>query len=252
MRSLRLLVVLIVAIGFWPRPADAKQDDGLIEHMSGPGPFVRFPSLDIRVACITRVGDTTFTVPVVPWERGSTAEFGFRPYNPPPTATVMPAQTAKWQCSRDEQVRGYISVAYGHHTSLQNNLFPNNLEDDQFKVKAESVSVRFMGRTANDVVDIGFGFNAFWFYGKAFDRFTRFSVEPVRLSVAPFAALNNSARSRAFHLTVAPMILLGSVDQADFCNTSACTVTPRQFSAKAETLWTTTIELDILTLIRGN
>jgi len=87
---------------------------------------------------------------------------------------------------------------------------------------------------------------------KAFDGFTRFAVEPVRVSVAPFVALNNTARSRAFHLTVAPTILLGSVDQADFCNTSACNVAPRQFAAKAETQWEATVEVDILTLIRGN
>jgi hypothetical protein len=80
----------------------------------------------------------------------------------------------------------------------------------------------------------------------------RFAVEPVRVSVAPFAAVRNSARSRAFHLTVAPTILLGSVDQTDFCNTSACNVAPRQFAAKSETQWATTVELDILTLIRGD
>jgi hypothetical protein len=149
-------------------------------------------------------------------------------------------------------VSGFITVAYGHQFSLQNNLFPNNLEDSQFKVKAESISVRFMGRTAGDVVDLGFGLDMVMFHGKAFDGFTRFAVEPVRVSVAPFVALNNSARARAFHLTVAPKILLGSVDQDDFCNTSECTVAPRQYSAKAETLWSATVEIDILTLIRGN
>jgi hypothetical protein len=72
------------------------------------------------------------------------------------------------------------------------------------------------------------------------------------VSVAPFVALGNSARARAFHLTVAPKILLGSVNQDDFCNTSECTAAPRQFSARVETLWTTTVEVDILTLIKGN
>ena len=132
------------------------------------------------------------------------------------------------------------------------NLFQNNLRDDAFKVKAESLSVRFMGRTAGDVLDVGFGFDMYMFHGKAFDRFTRFAVEPVRVSVAPFVALNNSARARAFHLTVAPKIILGSVNQDDFCNTSACSAVPRQFSARVETLWSTTFEVDILTLIRGN
>jgi hypothetical protein len=229
--------------------AFAKQDDGGLEHLSGPGPFIRFPSLDIRVACITRVGNDNYTVPLAPWGHGSTAEFAVKPYR---ATTTGPEQTARQQCSRDENVRGFVTVAYGHHTSLQNNLFPNNLEDDLFKVKAESLSVRFMGRTANDVVDIGFGLNMFMFHGEAFERFTRFTVEPVRLSIAPFAALRNSARARAFHLTIAPMIVLGSFDQDDFCNTSACTVAPRQFSSKAETLWTSTVEVDILTLIRGN
>jgi hypothetical protein len=109
-----------------------------------------------------------------------------------------------------------------------------------------------MGRTAGDVVDLGFGFDWYLFYGKAFDSFSRFAVEPVRVSVAPFVALGNSARARAFHLTVAPKILLGSVNQDDFCNTSECTAAPRQFSARVETLWTTTVEVDILTLIKGN
>jgi hypothetical protein len=249
-RGLRLVALLSLGILISVAPAIAKQDDGIIEQMSGPGPFLRFPSLDIRVACITRVGNDNYTVALAPWGRGSTAEFGFKPYVAP--AGAPPQQTARMQCSRDENVRGFIAVAYGHYTSLQNNLFANNLNDDQFKVKAESLSVRFMGRTLNDVVDIGFGLDMFMFYGKAFDRFTRFAVEPVRLSVAPFAAVRNSARSRAFHLTVAPTILLGSVDQADFCNTSACNVVPRQFAAKAETQWATTVELDILTLIRGN
>ena len=250
MKRFLLLVALVAAFILQGRIASANQDDGLLEHMSGPGPFIRFPSFQARVACITRVGNDNHTVALAPWGRGSTSEFGVRPVSA--SAAASPEQTAKLQCSRDEQVRGYITVAWGHYTSLQNNLFANNLNDDQFKVKAESLSVRFMGRTLNDVVDVGFGLDMFVFYGKAFDRFTRFAVEPLRLSVAPFAAVSNSARSRAFHLTVAPTILLGSVDQDDFCNTSGCTAVPRQFSSKAETLWATTVEVDILTLIRGN
>ena len=250
MRPRLLTVALVLTFAALASVANAKQDDGLLEQMSGPGPFLRFPSLDIRVACITRVGNDNYTVALAPWGRGSTAEFGFKPYVAP--AGAPPQQTARMQCSRDENVRGFIAVAYGHYTSLQNNLFANNLTDDQFKVKAESLSVRFMGRTLNDVVDLGFGLDMFMFYGKAFDGFTRLMVEPVRVSVAPFAAVRNTPRSRAFHLTVAPKILLGSVDQDDFCNTSACNVVPRQFSAKAETLWSTTVEVDILTLIRGD
>jgi hypothetical protein len=229
--------------------AYAKQDDGLLEQMSGPGPFIRFPSLDIRVVCFTRVANDNYGVALAPWGYGSTSEFAVRPYR---ASTTGAAATAKEQCSRDENVRGFIAVAYGHYTGIENNLFPNNLRDDPFKVKAESLSVRFMGRTLGDALDIGFGFNALWFHGKAFETFTRFSVEPVRLSVAPLVALGNSARARAFHLTVAPMIILGSVNQDDFCNTSACTATPRQFSSRVETLWSTTVEVDILTLIRGN
>ena len=246
----RRVVALLLVFSLSAVTASAKQDDGLFEQMSGPGPFLRFPSLDIRVLCITRVGNDNHTVALEPWGRGSTAEFAIKKYVAPTGGT--PQQTAKAQCARDENVRGFVAVAWAHNTSLQNNLFANNLDDDQFKVKAESLSVRFMGRTLNDVVDVGFGLDMFMFYGKAFEGFTRFAVEPVRVSVAPFAAVRNSPRSRAFHLTVAPKILLGSVDQDDFCNTSACNVAPRQFSAKAETLWATTVEVDILTLIRGN
>jgi len=220
--------------------------------MSGPGPFLRFPSLDLRVACITRVGNENHTVGLAPWGRGSTSEFGFKKYVAP--ATPTPQQTAKLQCSRDENVKGYVVAAWGHYTSLDNNLFPNNAsdEDNPFKVKAEALSVRFMGRTLNDVVDVGFGFDMLMFYGKAFDGFTRFAVEPFRVSVAPLAAVSNTPRTRAFRLAVAPKIMLGGVDQDDFCNTSACNVVPRQFSAKYETLWSTTVEVDILTLIRGD
>jgi hypothetical protein len=248
-RGLRLVALLLLGALVSVPPAMAKQDDGIIEQMSGPGPFFRFPSLDIRVVCFTSVANDTHAVTLAPWARGSTAEFALRPYR---ATTAGGAATARQQCSRDENVKGFISVAYGHYTGIENNLFPNNLRDAAFKVKAESLSVRFMGRTAGDVLDVGFGFNALWFHGKAFETFTRFSVEPVRLSVAPFVALSNSARARAFHLTAAPMIILGSVDQDDFCNTSACTATPRQFSSRVETLWSTTVEVDILTLIRGN
>jgi len=248
-RARLLTTALVLVFGLHASIAHAKQDDGLWEQLSGPGPFIRFPSLDIRVACFTSVAGNSYKVPLAPWGHGSTAEFAVRPYRP---STTGPAETARQQCSRDENVRGFITVAYGHNFSLQNNLFPNNLEDSRFKVKAESLSVRFMGRTAGDVVDLGFGLDMVMFHGKAFDGFTRFFVEPVRVSVAPFVALNNSARARAFHLTVAPKILLGSVDQDDFCNTSECTVAPRQYSAKAETLWSATVEIDILTLIRGN
>ena len=249
MKLPRLLCLFLLSWAVQSGVGYAKQDDGILEELSGPGPFIRFPSLDVRVVCFTRVANNNYAVPLAPWGHGSTAEFAVKPYRP---STTGPAETARQQCSRDENLRGFITVAYGHHFSLQNNLFPNNLEDSQFKVKAESVSVRFMGRTAGDVVDVGFGFDLFMFHGKAFDGFTRFAVEPVRVSVAPLVALNNSARARAFHLTVAPKILLGSVNQDDFCNTSECTVAPRQFSAKAETLWSATVEVDILTLIRGN
>lgn len=245
----RTLAFFLLAFAFQAGVSDAKQDDGFLEHLSGPGPFIRFPSLDVRVACVTRVGNDTYTVPLAPWERGSTSEFGVKPYRP---TTTGPAATAKQQCSRDENVRAFVAVAWGHYSGVENNLFPNNLTDDAFKVKAESVSVRFMGRTLGDAVDIGFGANMFWFYGKSFDTFTRFSLEPARISVAPFVAVNNSARSRAFHVTVAPTIFFGHMDQDDFCNTSACTVGPRQFSSKFETLWATTFEVDILTLIKGN
>lgn len=249
MTRLRVLTAVVFALVVSIQPASAKQDDGVIEQMSGPGPFIRFPSLDVRVVCFTSVANDSYAVALAPWGRGSTSEFGVKPFR---ASTTGGAATAKQQCSRDENVKGFITVAYGHYTGLENNLFPNNLRDDPFKVKAEGLSVRFMGRTAGDVLDVGVGFNALWFHGKAFETFTRFSVEPVRLSVAPFAALSNSARARAFHLTAAPMIILGSVDQDDFCNTSACTATPRQFSSRVETLWSTTVEVDILTLIRGN
>ena len=249
MRGLRLVALLLLGSLVSVPPALAKQDDGIIEQMSGPGPFIRFPSLDVRVVCFTSVAGDNHAVAVAPWGRGSTSEFGVKRVR---ASTTGVAATAKQQCSRDENVKGFVTVAYGHYTGIENNLFPNNLRDAAFKVKAESLSVRLMGRTAGDVLDVGFGFNALWFHGKAFETFTRFSVEPVRLSVAPLAALNNSARARAFHLTAAPMIILGSVDQNDFCNTSACTATPRQFSSRVETLWSTTVEVDILTLVRGN
>ena len=253
MRAARLLPLALVVLLLGAGVASANQDDGLIEHLSGPGPFLRFPSIDVRFLCITRVGNDNQTVAIAPWGRGSTAEFGFKPYVAPPRGAT-PQQTAKLQCSHDENVKGYIVAAWGHYTGLDNNLFPDNAndKDNPFKVKAESLSIRFMGRTLNDVVDVGFGFDVFMFYGKAFEGFTRVAVEPFRISVAPLAAVNNSPRSRAFHLTVAPTILLGSVDQDDFCNTSACNVVPRQFRAKYETLWSTTVELDILTLIRGD
>ena len=249
MRRLRLLPLVLLAVMLPAAAANAKQDDGIVEHLSGPGPFLRFPSLDVRLVCYTRVANNNYAVALAPWGHGSTSEFAVRPYR---ATTTGPAETAKAQCSRDENVRGFIAVAYGHHTSLENNLFPNNLRDSAFKVKAESVSVRFMGRTAGDVLDVGFGLDLYVFHGKAFDSFTRFAVEPVRVSVAPLVALNNSARARAFHLTVAPKIILGSVNQDDFCNTSECTVAPRQFSSRVETLLSTTVEIDILTLIRGN
>jgi hypothetical protein len=248
-RGLRLVALLSLSILISVAPAMAKQDDGIVEQMSGPGPLIRFPSLDIRVVCFTRVANNNYAVALAPWGHGSTSEFAVKPYH---STTTGAATTAKEQCSRDENLSGFIAVAYGHHTSLENNLFPNNLRDDAFKVKAESISIRFMGRMAGDVVDIGFGLDMYMFHGQAFDGFTRFAVEPVRLSIAPFVALNNSARARAFHLTVAPKIILGSVNQDDFCNTSACTAVPRAFSARVETLWTTTVEVDILTLIRGN
>lgn len=249
MKLPRLLCLFLLTWAVQPGVGYAKQDDGILEQLSGPGPFIRFPSLDIRVVCFTRVASDNHAVALAPWGYGSTSEFAVRPYRP---LTTGPAATAREQCSKDENVRGFIDIAYGHYTGLENNLFPTNLRDDPFKVKAESLSVRFMGRTAGDALDIGFGFNALWFHGKAFETFTRFSVEPVRLSVAPFVALGNSARARAFHLTAAPMIILGSVNQDDFCNTSACTATPRQFSSRVETLWSTTVEVDILALIRGN
>jgi hypothetical protein len=249
-RCLRLITGVVFALVLVTDVASAKQDDGLIEHLSGPGPFLRFPSLDIRVACITRVGNDNYTVGIEPWARGSTSEFAFKKYVPPPTPT--PQQTAKLQCSRDENVRGYVVVAWGHLTGLDNNLFPDNNDDkdNPFKVKAEVLSARFMGRTLNDVVDVGFGLDVFMFYGKTFNNFTRFAIEPFRVSVAPFAALNSSQRSRAFRLAIAPKIMLGGVDQDDFCNTEACNVVPRQFSAKYETVWATTVELDILALFR--
>ena len=41
----RLLMAFVVACLFQAAPASALQDDGLWEHMSGPGPFLRFPSI---------------------------------------------------------------------------------------------------------------------------------------------------------------------------------------------------------------
>jgi hypothetical protein len=115
-----MTAVFLVSSGI----ARANQDDGIIEHMSGPGPFVRFPSLDIRVLCVTRVGGTTLdpdaghneTVGLAPWGRGSTAEFGAK-------APASGASQAQIQCAQDDKVRGYVTVAYGHYKSLENNLF---------------------------------------------------------------------------------------------------------------------------------
>jgi hypothetical protein len=50
---------------------------------------------------------------------------------------------------------------------------------------------------------------------------------------------------------VAPTILFGQLSEADYCNTSKCSVTPREFSARAETLWAATVEVDVVTLLSG-
>lgn len=252
MRCLRLISLALICVAVSSVAASAKQDDGVIEHLSGPGPFIRFPSLDVRILCVTHVGGTAIdpeaghneTVGLAPWSRGSTAEFGAM-------SPSSRASEARIQCANDDKVRGYLTVAHGHYSSLENNLFANNLTDDQFKVKAESVSVRFMGRTIRDVVDVGVGLNVFWFHGKAFETFTRASVEPFRPSVAPFAALTSTPRTRAFHVGVAPTIFIGTMDQDDFCNTSGCTAVPRQFGTRGEILWATSMEVDVFTLIKG-
>ena len=53
MRGLRSIIVLLMTLVV-PAIASANQDDGIIEHLSGPGPFLRFPSIDARFLCITR------------------------------------------------------------------------------------------------------------------------------------------------------------------------------------------------------
>ncbi len=242
----RLLALFLLAFGLQAGTSLAKQDDGILEHLSGPGPFIRFPAFEYRVACFARVDGKVYTSWMRPWERGAGFEF---PHLTPKPGTT-PDERAHETCARDERVLGYVSVAYGHYFSLENNLFPDNLTDDVFKVKAESVSVRYMARVLN-AVDVGFGANVFWFHGKAFESFTRFALEPVRVSVAPFAMLTESPRARAVHVTAAPTILLGRIVGQDFCNTPACTATPRPFASKAETVWATGISVDVITLVTG-
>src|SRR5687767_15367167 len=54
-RRLRLIATVVFAVLLLSaQGASALQDDGVIEHMSGPGPFLRWPSLQVRVACFTR------------------------------------------------------------------------------------------------------------------------------------------------------------------------------------------------------
>jgi hypothetical protein len=248
-RRLRLLTVLSTAFLLQAGVASALEDPGILEHMSGPGPFVRFPGVTYKVACFSRVGDKTYTSFMHPTDRGAALEWEHKEHPEPPRGNAQ-AEAHK-KCADDKDVLGFVAVSYGHYFSLENNLFPHDLTDSAFTVKAESASVRFMGRTLQGVVDVGFGADIFWFHGDAFESFTRFALEPVRLSVAPFAALTDSPRARAFHLTVAPKILFGSLTQAGFCNTSKCSVTPREFATRAETLWTTTFEVDVVTLVSG-
>jgi hypothetical protein len=242
----RLSPVLAILFSLCAGAASAKQDDGLLEHLSGPGPFIRFPAFEYRVACFARVDGKVYTSWMRPWERGAGFEFA----RVTPKAGTTADERAHETCAKDERVLGYVSVAYGHYFSLENNLFPDHFTDDVFKVKAESASVRYMARVLN-AVDVGFGANVFWFHGKAFESFTKVSLEPVRVSVAPFAMLTESPRARAVHVTAAPTILLGRIVGQDFCNTPACTVTPRPFSSRAETIWATGLSVDLITLVTG-
>jgi hypothetical protein len=187
------------------------------------------------------------------WRRGDGVDVRIRFQEVRRAGYATPQQTAKLQCSRDENVKGYVVAAWGHYTSLDNNLFPNNAsdEDNPFKVKAEALSVRFMGRTLNDVVGRRIRSRHAHVLRQGVRRIHTVCGRTVSRVVAPLAAVSNTPRTRAFRLAVAPKIMLGGVDQDDFCNTSACNVVPRQFSAKYETLWSTTVEVDILTLIAG-
>jgi hypothetical protein len=245
----RLRMFLAVICLAHAASASAKQDDGLWEHLSGPGPFVRFPAVEYRFACFTSVGGRTHGTILHPWDGGATAEFAHRRH-PQPAPSDTKAVAHK-ECAEDRNVRAYVTVAYGHYFSLENNLFPDNLTDDAFAVKAESASIRFMSRTAGGTLDVGVGADVFWFHGKSFDSFTRLALEPVRVAVAPFAALSDSARARSFQLVVAPAIILGTLDQSDFCNTAACSVAPRPFRSRLEVVWATNFSVDVVTLISG-
>ena len=64
--TIRTTALFLLAFALQAGSSLAKQDDGFLEELSGPGPFIRFPSLDIRVACITRVGNDNHTVAIAP------------------------------------------------------------------------------------------------------------------------------------------------------------------------------------------
>lgn len=248
MKLLRLITAFLVASSLQAGVSFALED-GILEHLSGPGPFFRF-GFEYRALCVSQPAGTSGPTAswLHPYDRGAALDVPAWGHAPKGTDARALAHQA---CARDQDVKAYVAFSYGHYFSVQNNLFPDNLDDKAFKVKAESAGARFMTRI-HPAVDVGIGASVFWFHGQAFSSFARFTLEPVRLSVAPFAALSDSPRAKAFRFTVAPTILFGTVDQDDFCNTSACTVTPRQFSSQAETIWASTITIDVFSLVGRN
>lgn len=216
---MRRRATIAVLAGVWllSARAPAEANWGWLEKLSGPGPFAaQLPGLNFPLVCIRE----DYSRDLFFCDEGARG----RP-------------------------RGHVSLEFQRWESRENGLFPADPRGALGEVRILDFRPNLMIRL-HDAVDVGVGAGFHRFSGPAFDAFFKMSVEPMRVSLAPFVLFGDADWLRIAKIEVGVTRFLGEFTNEDFCSPPACSIAlTRPFSAEGELLWRSTFVLDFSALV---
>jgi hypothetical protein len=280
-KTLRVWALGLIVCGFQTGTSFAAAD--WLDKLSGPGPFRSYLGLTYRFLCVANAGDVRTLPeldPSVPQRTDSEGFFTWlHPFQPsagiisvadaddrrmdavtaaqPLVRGIINGQTItadQWKpaaaklCQADERARGYASFTARWYKSVENNLFQRDPENPLYEVRLLDTEFAFTARL-NRGLAVGGGAGVFWFSGDAFDSFRRATVTPILVEGFPVAAAGDRLKYRFIRLYGAYTMILGKLDESDFCTRGKCS-RPAPFHVANEFVWRYGVDVDLAALLQ--
>lgn len=233
------IVLIAAAAACVPSPAAAAGMDDIIDwirELHGPGPSWAI-SKGYRFLCVARSVDIVAaagsgtpspdpaeTSWLAPWDRGA----GVRPSRELGPTEIRDAVlkgdydgAGRLLCEAGERVKGYATLRVRFVQSFENNLFPADPTNPEYRVRTLDFTVSYYARL-HDTTDLGMGAGVGRFFGPKFEPFHRVLLDMANVRFYPLAMAGDQAKYRAVGISLAAQLYVPGFEGADFCNRGSC------------------------------